>query len=168
MPFTPFHFGPGLAIKSLAMRKFSFLSFMSANVLIDVEPLYYMVRGEFPLHRFFHTYIGASVVGTVVILLLLVVKQVVLSMPVFSGNRVHVYFLSLSSFTISVGAFTGVYSHIFLDSVMHSDIMPLLPFSSSNGLLGLVSLSELHWFCILAGLFGILVLLGHRFFVRSF
>lgn len=53
MPFTPFHFGPGAAIHALAPRKVSFIAFVAANVLMDVEPLYYMLTRQDHLHRFF-------------------------------------------------------------------------------------------------------------------
>jgi hypothetical protein len=46
MPITPFHFGPGTAIHAIAPKHVSFLTFCSANVLIDIEPLYYMVIGQ--------------------------------------------------------------------------------------------------------------------------
>ena len=60
MPVTPFHFGPGALVHALAPRYVSFLAFCAANVLIDVEPGYYMMVGQFPLHRFC---IAAGVVG---------------------------------------------------------------------------------------------------------
>jgi len=60
MPFTPFHLGPGAVAHAVAPRHVSFLAFCAGNVLIDVEPLYYMVTGQDPLHRFMHTYIGAT------------------------------------------------------------------------------------------------------------
>jgi membrane-bound metal-dependent hydrolase YbcI (DUF457 family) len=42
------------------------------------------------------------------------------------------------------GALVGAYSHVLLDSLMHTDIAPLSPFTSSNSLLTLVSLDLLH------------------------
>ena len=63
MPVTPFHFGPGAALHSAAPARVSFIAFCVANVLIDGEPLYYMLAGAAWLHRFFHTYIGATLVG---------------------------------------------------------------------------------------------------------
>lgn len=62
MPVTPFHFGPGALVHAVAPRWVSFLAFAVANVITDVEPLYDMVMGRVPLHRFLHTYVGASVV----------------------------------------------------------------------------------------------------------
>lgn len=42
MPVTPFHFGPGALLHATAPRHVSFLAFCGANVLIDLEPLYYL------------------------------------------------------------------------------------------------------------------------------
>src|SRR5581483_7315107 len=46
MPITPFHFGPGAAIHAAAPRCVSFLAFCAANMLIDFEPLYYLLTGH--------------------------------------------------------------------------------------------------------------------------
>jgi hypothetical protein len=62
MPFTAFHFGPGAVFHAAAPKQVSFLAFCAANVLIDMESLYFMVTQQFPVHRFFHTYVGASVI----------------------------------------------------------------------------------------------------------
>jgi hypothetical protein len=60
MPFTPFHFGAGATLHAASPWRISFLAFCGPNVLIDVEPLYYMLRGKWPIHRFFHTFVGAA------------------------------------------------------------------------------------------------------------
>src|SRR5579862_5662427 len=56
--------GPGAAIHAAAPRYVSFLAFCAANVLMDIEPLYCIMTRQYPLHRFFHTYVGAGVVAT--------------------------------------------------------------------------------------------------------
>ena len=69
MPVTPFHFGPGAAFHALAPRHVSFLAFCAANVLIDIEPLYFILTGQYPVHRFFYTYIGATFIVAITIVL---------------------------------------------------------------------------------------------------
>jgi membrane-bound metal-dependent hydrolase YbcI (DUF457 family) len=49
----------------------------------------------------------------------------------------------------------GGLSHIFLDSIMHSDISPLMPFSYDNPFYMLIKLSHLHYLLTLSGLVGI-------------
>jgi hypothetical protein len=162
MPITPFHFGPGAAIHAIAPKHVSFLAFCSANVLIDIEPLYYMVTGQYPLHRFFHTYIGATIVMVVTALIFLGALNLV------SKIRLPNLFQwqNLSSLPIWLGAGLGSYSHIVFDSVMHSDIAPLSPFSDANALYRFFSLGELHLFCVLAAIFG-LVILAIRWLVKT-
>ncbi|MGZ8270678.1 MAG: hypothetical protein ACXW1T_05765 [Methylophilus sp.] len=157
MPITPFHFGPGIAIHAIAPKYVSFLTFCSANVLIDIEPLYYMVTGHYPLHRFFHTYIGATIIMIATALIFLVALK--LSSRVRLPNLFQ--WQSLNPLPIWLGAVAGSYSHIVFDSVMHSDIAPLSPFSEFNVLYQLVPLSELHLFCVFAAVSG-LVILGIR------
>ena len=74
MPFTPFHFGPGLALKGIIGRHMSFSAFVVANVAIDIEPLYYMLRNDPPLHRELHTAIGAMLLAVGLMLLWLLLR----------------------------------------------------------------------------------------------
>lgn len=157
MPFTPFHFGPGAVIHSLAPEQVSFIAFCSANVLIDIEPLYYMVTKQYPLHRFFHTYIGATIITVVTALILLAALK--LSSRIKLPNLFE--WQSLNARPIWLGAAVGSYSHIVLDSVMHADIVPLSPFSEVNALYQFIPLGKLHLFCLFAAL-AALVILGIR------
>lgn len=63
------------------------------------------------------------------------------------------------------GAFVGTYSHVFLDSIMHSDMQPLAPLSEANGLLHVISVEGLHLLCGLAGVLGALLMFA-LFLVR--
>jgi membrane-bound metal-dependent hydrolase YbcI (DUF457 family) len=157
MPITPFHFGPGAAINSLAPKYVSFLAFCTANVLIDIEPLYYMVTRQHPLHRFFHTYIGTTIIMTLTAFIFFVALKLAerIKLPnIFKWQ-------SLKSRSIWLGAAAGSYSHIVLDSIMHSDILPLAPFSNENILYQLISLKNLHLFCICSAI-AALVIFGVR------
>ena len=162
MPITPFHFGPGAAVHAIAPKHISFLAFCSANVLIDIEPLYYMLTGQYPLHRFFHTYIGATIIMLATALTFFIALKL--------ASRVRVPNLlqwqSLKPLAIWLGAATGSYSHIVFDSVMHTDIAPLSPFSKTNVLYQLIPLGELHLFCLFSAFLG-LVILGIRQLLKS-
>lgn len=60
MPITPFNFGPGALFKTASPRHVSRTAFALANGLIDLEPiLFFFLSGE-PVHRFFHTLLGAT------------------------------------------------------------------------------------------------------------
>jgi membrane-bound metal-dependent hydrolase YbcI (DUF457 family) len=154
MPITPFHFGPGAVLHALAPRKVSFLGFCAANVVIDIEPLYYMLTQQFHLHRFFHTYVGANLI-------------VVATIALFIGARwfARRFWLpntfnwrELTLMPVVLGAAAGSYSHILLDSIMHSDITPFAPFSDANPLLQIIELGTLHMACVAAGVLGLFIL----------
>jgi membrane-bound metal-dependent hydrolase YbcI (DUF457 family) len=157
VPFTPFHFGPGALVHSAAPRLFSFLAFCGANVLVDVEPLYYMLTDQYPIHRFFHTYVGATLAGLICILLFALARR--FAMPLLRLLRLE----NLGLRAVALGAFAGTYSHVLLDSLMHADMRPFAPFSHANPLLTWVSLRALHGFCLLAGVAGLAVISARRF-----
>jgi len=154
MPITPFHFGPGAAIHALAPQRVSFIAFCAANVLIDLEPAYYMSTGQFPLHRFFHTYIGATLAAFFTVGLFFAARRIPL--PNLFGWR------NLSTSSVAVGAALGSYTHVVFDSIMHPDIRPFAPFSNSNPLLTAIPLDTLHLSCVVAGAIGIAILLVRK------
>lgn len=112
--------------------------------------------------RFFHTYLGASLVALATITLFLACRR--FSRRFRLPNPFQ--WQSLGLLTITNGAAAGAYSHIVLDSVMHSDITPFAPFSDANPLFRVVSLPALHWFCIGSGVVALLIL-GIRHVVVS-
>jgi hypothetical protein len=150
MPFTPFHFGPGAFIKALLPKHFSFTLFVFTQVLIDCETLYFMVGGILPLHRFFHTYIGAS---------LIVLIAVFVGRPVCQWCLAIVRLPQIISFRCAViTGFVGAYSHVLLDSIMHRDMSPFNPITQTNPTLHLINAGSLHGLCMLFGIMGVVVL----------
>lgn len=160
MPFTPFHFGPGLAVKAATPRYFSFSVFVFSQVLIDIEPLYYLLSGEAQAHRFLHTYLGATVIAAV---------SYVIGRPLcgfclamfrhtfgwrLSDMREAIRLISPTS-ALSA-AIIGPCSHVALDSIMHPDARPLAPFSDANPLFHAISAAELQLYCIVAGVVGLI------------
>ena len=162
MPITPFHFGPGAAIHALAPRHVSFIAFCAANVLIDVEPLYFMVMQQYRLHRFFHTYVGASLIVAATFALFVAARWFAarFRLPNVFGWR------ELGLLPVALGAAFGSYSHVLLDSLMHADIKPFAPFTDANPLWRAVPLDVLHWACLAAGLVALGVL-GIRRAIKS-
>lgn len=61
--------GAGLAIKAFGGRYFSVLVFAIAQVAMDIEPLIGMIRGSDVLHGWSHSYVGATAIGVLVMLL---------------------------------------------------------------------------------------------------
>ena len=134
-------------------------------MLIDIEVLYYLRRGESPIHRHAHTYVVACVLGLTAGVL------------AYFGLRVLAHVLPSrlrwvretrtasrrSQFADSLLAgFVGAVSHIFLDSCMHGDMNPFWPFAEGNSCMGIISLKWLHLLLVLSGVFGVILWLFMR------
>ena len=162
MPITPFHFGPGAALKALAPARFSFTVFALSQLVIDLEPvLFFLASGE-PLHPYLHTYAGASAVALA---------------SLWPGRRLCEWALRAWNSRLSeaqarwmsvpaaigpraalAGAFLGAWSHVFIDSFMHGDLYPLAPFSQAGQLVQIVSIETLQWILVGFGVAGLAAL----------
>ena len=49
---------------------------------------------------------------------------------------------------------------MLLDSIMHTDARPFAPFSDVNGMLHIISVTQLHMVCVGLGIVGGLILLA--------
>jgi hypothetical protein len=158
MPFTPFHFGPGAAIKGLIPRHFSFAVFCFANAVMDIEVLVLMARNADRWHGYCHTYLGAAVIGIVAIAVGWPVCQVCLrwwrSQPDVPLKEYYNPVPEIRATAAISGAFIGTFSHVFLDSVAHPDVRPLFPFNNENHLFGFIGAGAVYGICFLLGVIG--------------
>ena len=163
MPVTPFHFGPAAIVKGLTPRYFSFTTFGLSQVVIDLEPLYFMVQGSWPIHRFFHSYIGATIVAVLVGIVGKPLAEGLLRWWNLRLDPTQRRWLGVEpniSLTAALtGALFGGWSHVLIDSVMHADMQPLSPFSAENSLLYVMSINHVHWWCVGAGVVGGILLI---------
>jgi hypothetical protein len=164
MPFTPFHMGPGCAVKAVLGRYFSLTVFGFAQVAMDLEPLVRMLRHDRVLHGFSHTYLGATLIALVALFLGRPVCQWLLDGWHSDGASRFMDWLRgprrITWWAAASGATIGTYSHVLLDSIMHADMQPFWPFAAGNNLLGLLSVEALHLFCVASGAVGGVGLLG--------
>ena len=159
MPFTPFHFGPALFVGLLLSTAFDLPTFLIANVLPDVEPftvLYFNVQG-YPLHGFFHSYLGATILAIVLALCMYLLRG-------FFGKIMKVFRLQQSSSfkKIVFTAFMGAYFHVFMDSFLYSEMMPFYPLQSNifvNVFSAYGSSTIIYGFCGITALLGIVLYL---------
>jgi membrane-bound metal-dependent hydrolase YbcI (DUF457 family) len=162
MPFTPFHFGPGLALKGITRHYFSWSAFAAAQVFIDCETLYHFLRHEDPFHRFFHSFLGGATAGLMTsILLLLFVRAIGRMWPksISLFSRSVPYLTSeFAAGAVFVGGLAGGLSHPLLDGIVHRDVRPFMPFSDYNPFLHLISSRMLESACLIAAFLGILML----------
>ena len=163
MPVTPFHFGPATVAKAVSPKHFSLVAFGLTQVVIDIEPIFYISQGMWPIHRFFHTYIGATAVAVFVILFGRRICEGLLRLWNWRLSDDQRSWLGvnprISRAAMTTGALFGAYSHVFLDSIMHSDMRPFAPLSDENGLLYIISIDRLHQVCAISAIVGVTVLL---------
>ena len=165
MPATPFHLGPGLLVKAVAPRQFSMAAYSFAQVVIDIESGYYLLRGEYPVHRQAHTFLLGGLVG---LLCGLIVSRVG---GWWARPRDAVPEALAAEFRMPVAVVSGIFGGIFhsvLDGIMHQDIRPFRPFTDANPLYDLVSVRALYLFCTITGLVGAALLLAWQRRPRRF
>src|SRR5262249_29551966 len=63
MPFTPVHFGPGVRLKSTLPHTLSLATFVAVQVIVDIESLYHLLTGKWPIHTVLHSLIGGTAAG---------------------------------------------------------------------------------------------------------
>jgi hypothetical protein len=158
MPFTPFHFGPAAIARAIFPRHFSFTVFCFAQVVVDVEVLYYMARADGPLHRHMHTYAGATAAALVALFagrpLCRWALRVWDSTPGLPFKEFFDFSPEIPFVAAFIGAFAGTYSHVFLDSLLYYDMTPLVPFGESNPTFGWIDPGALHGLCFVSGAIG--------------
>lgn len=166
MPITPFHLGPGAALKALAPRHFSFTVFAFSQALIDLEPIgFFLFTGD-PIHPYLHSFAGATLVflaswraGPPVCRWALRVWNAWLS-P--AQARWLAQDPLIPRHAAGLGAFAGAYSHVAIDSIMHGDMEPFAPFSPASPWLLALSIETLQWICVAAAVAGVGGLLVQR------
>ncbi len=151
MPFTPFHWGPSSWIGLLLFKIFDFPTLLIASVIVDIEPFCVLFLNlNYPLHGFFHSFLGGSILAVLAAIILYLVKgKIKKIMAIFKIPQD-------SSFKkILWTSFFGVYFHLLLDSFLYKEMNPFYPFEN-NPFWGLFSSQQIYLFCGLSFLVGIL------------
>ncbi len=145
MPFTPFHLGPALVIGIILIYYIDFPTLLVASVILDIEPLVVLLLDlNYPLHGFFHSFLGGTIVILPLSFIMLKIRPIL--NPITDFFKIE----QTSSFSnILAASIVGVYSHIFLDAPLYTDIQPffplnLNPFLDISGLSGVT----IYLFCV--------------------
>ncbi|MBI4015836.1 MAG: metal-dependent hydrolase [Candidatus Aenigmarchaeota archaeon] len=141
MPITPFHWSV-LALGFLVFNSLYLPALAISSVIMDIEPAYYMFispRADGLLHGFFHTYIGVTIIGLLVGFVLVRFRKNVDRIMGF----LKIPQQSISNRLVYVSSLLAAFSHVFLDSFMHSDMKPFYPLQQ-NPFLGLVSTFDIY------------------------
>lgn len=158
MPVTPFHIGAGLLFKASAPARVSWTVFAIANILIDLEPIaWFLLTGD-PAHRQLHSYLGATLVAALSLWPGRLLAEAWLRWWTRQLSPAQARWLGTGTCialpAALIGAALGAYSHIFLDSFMHTDMQPWWPWREGNGLLQKISIDGLHLICLVATAWG--------------
>jgi membrane-bound metal-dependent hydrolase YbcI (DUF457 family) len=127
MPFTPFHWGPGLLFGLLLFSYLDLPTFLVASVIVDIEPLLVLTLNlPYPLHGYLHTFLGGTIVAFLLALAMSKIRWIL--SPLMSFFRLE----RRASFkSIVLASLFGIYLHIILDSPLYSDIRPFYPVESN-------------------------------------
>ncbi len=146
MPFTPFHLGPALFFGLIFFRYLNLPAFLIANVIVDIEPFLVLLFGlDYPLHGFFHSFLGGSLIALVLYLVM------VRMYPHVKGLMDYLRIgQEMSRRKIMLSCLLGVYLHIIFDSFIYTDIMPFFPFDVNPlFMLGGIDGSHVYLSCVL-------------------
>ena len=163
--------GAALIVKPALNRHFSVITFGIAQIAMDIEPGIGMLTGADVLHGPTHTILGALVIAYLVTL---IAPSVCGYLQAKWNEEVIHYKLprlvqseAVPKTAVIIGAFFGTLSHVALDSLMHHDIQPLLPFSKANPLMGLITHDGVYQLCAIASVLGVAAWLAIKWVSRS-
>ena len=116
MPITPLHFGVLAPINHFAKGKVSNTSFVLANLWLDWNAIqYWLFNLPLPDHDpGTHSFMAALYAGTLIAVFAIRTKAPYISMP-------WIY-----------GAYLGTITHIILDMLVHSEMLPFYPLYSKG------------------------------------
>ncbi|MBY9016343.1 MAG: hypothetical protein KGD68_11670 [Candidatus Lokiarchaeota archaeon] len=168
MPFTPFHFGPGLLISLTFLSFIDIPTFLIASVIIDVEPFLVLVfQLNYPLHGFFHSFLGGFIVAVLLTMVMSKIRRYF--NPLLTFFKIE---QSISFKKILFSSTCAIFLHILLDSPIYLDIKPFFPleinpFYRSTIWLGLIEYLICMWCFVGATLVYIIRLLQHKIKIKK-
>jgi membrane-bound metal-dependent hydrolase YbcI (DUF457 family) len=155
VPFTPFHLGPALLFGLAFSSTFDLLTLLIASVIPDVEPfciLLFDLSG--PSHGLFHSYVGSSILAVLVAVVVYLLRDVLANVMLkFEVSQ-------KSSFKkILFTSFVGVYSHVFLDSLLYRRMDPLYPLQGNPFVSLIPNIADMavYGFCGVSFILGIIL-----------
>lgn len=142
-----------MLVKSILQGSFSLMVFGWAQVVMDIQPLLVMLTGKGHLHGFSHTYTGAALLAVLAAVTGKHLSETGLRLLRIPGHEQA----WIAWAVVFSSAFIGTFSHVAIDSIMHSDIAPYYPVSAKSHLLGMTTAETLHKLCFYSGLLGLVL-----------
>ncbi len=156
MPFTPFHFGPGLLYSIFMKKKRNVALILLASVIIDVEPVYNIISNRYlgtnyPLHGFWHTFLGATIAAIGLVIAWYLSEGLLMN---YIGKKITV---PRSEIIISaLVSLLGTWTHVTLDAFLYYEMNPFYPILG-NPLLSKVDFVVVYLFCVVSFFLGMVV-----------
>ena len=156
MPFTPIHFGFSVFIFSI-LPFMDLVALLIGAVIMDLEPIFYLITGIGQLHGILHSILGV---------LVFFIPTTFISWLCYRFLKLDKYLPSFNIYISLLSGIFGLFSHIFFDAIMYSEIMFFYPFSKRSGILfNLVSSRTDYLILIIMFIVGIIII-GLRCFVK--
>jgi hypothetical protein len=153
MPFTPYHMGPGMAFKAVLPEKFSLMVYGWSQIVMDIEPLIQIARGEDNWHGLTHNLAGAFLLGAVAAASGKYLVEWGIRLLSLGRRRVKITWPAAM-----LTGWIGSFSHVLTDSFLHQDMQPFWPFWPGNPILTFgATWGQVEKFCLISGLVGIAV-----------
>jgi membrane-bound metal-dependent hydrolase YbcI (DUF457 family) len=149
MPFTPYHFGPGLLLGVLFFPFVDLVAVLTGAVVLDIEPLVVLMFGlSAPLHGLAHTYVFAVLVSVALAAVLWTVRRPLLVITSPFGVTQEP-----TKSSLLLGSLMGTFSHVLLDSFLYAEMNPFFPVLG-NPFLGLLTQVVVYDLCVYSLLIG--------------
>jgi hypothetical protein len=149
MPITPLHLGPGLVLKAVVGKRISITVFALSQIFMDLEVIGRLALNADRLHGFTNTILGASFVLLPAVLIGRPVCQAAIDW--WNRNASTELLIADHRITWSAacwGAGLGVYTHWFLDAMMHADARPYWPLTDINPMISWLAIGQINLLCL--------------------
>ena len=156
MPFTPVHFGFAIFIFSI-LPFVDPIALLIGTVIIDVEPIFYLITGIGQMHGIMHSTLGVIV---------FFIPTSLMSWLSYKYLKLDRYIPKYNVYISLLSGILGLFSHIFFDAILYSEIMFFYPFSNTSGsLYNLTSSSAVYLVLGIMALVGALIL-GAKYYLK--
>ena len=156
MPFTPIHFGFAIFIFSVLMFMDP-IALLIGTVIIDLEPIFYLITGIGQIHGIMHSALGV---------LVFFIPTSFISWLCYRYIKLERFFPKFNIYISLISGTIGLFSHVIFDGILYSEIMFLYPFSKQAGMLyNIIPFSAVYWILGIMFILGI-VILGVRYYLK--
>jgi len=158
MPFTPFHFGFAIFLWSIFFL-LDPIALLIGCVIIDLEPIVYIIFGVGKLHGIMHSFFGVFV---------FLLPTSLLSWGTYKILKLEKHIKAYNPFISLLSSFIALVSHIFFDTIIYPEMMFFYPFSKKTGILfGLWSLRTDYLILTIMFFTGLILLILRFFYVKT-